>query len=694
MSGRFRFLLPVLMMAAAIGGAPFDTRAQGREDLGKPDDVRIKRQPPETGAAACASAKMAMANRVPKNSFSIASANLDATFYHLNLNIDMLDDSIVGVVRVEGRVVNAPLTQLTLDLGSSMHVTSVSAAGGGALGFTHPGAALNITLPGAQAVGTLVAVYIRYRGIPFSTAFGNFVFGTRSNGDRYAWSLSEPYGAREWWPCKDHPSDKVDSVRVTVTVPSEYRVGSQGLLVGETVNGPNTTYDWLSHYPIANYLVSVAIGKYVRYQDTYERPAALVADYGPLSLPLDHMLYNDATHLLPSGWALTADALEVEESWFGPYPFANEKYGHCEFTFGGGMEHQTMTSIGSGSVAVVSHELAHQWYGDSISPKRWAHLWLNEGFATYAELLYWQAREDTFSGYYEIIRDGYYTNARRASGTLVLQDTTSVQEMFDGYRVYAKGAMVLDMLRYVTGDNVFRQIMKTYAADPAVRYGNAVTADFQRVAETVSGLDLDSFFSQWVTTGTGFPRYAASSSWQSTGGGNYHVKVTLQQTQSPSQSNIDVFEMPVELVVYNMSPADTLIEIHRERVQNNQRSQTFAFDVAQEPFKVSVDPDKHVLRADVVTAIAQGVPPYPTISSIGPNPTHGMLTIFYQLDRDGAVDVHVFDIAGRRVLTRKLSASAGAQAFDLDTADLASGMYFVRFSTSNGESTKRFVVVH
>ncbi|HKW15192.1 MAG TPA: M1 family metallopeptidase, partial [Candidatus Krumholzibacteria bacterium] len=535
----------------------------------------------EEGVSACSDAKIAFATRVPNHAMSVASANFDATFYHLDLNIPMVNDSIIGVVRVEGRVVNAALSQLTLDLAPSMHVTSVSAAAGGALAFSHPkgSAALHITLPGSQAVGTLVAVDIRYRGVPVETDFGNFTFGTKCRNNvppcvdtmRLAWSLSEPYGSREWWPCKDHPSDKADSVRVTVTVPSIYRVGSNGLLVGETVNGPNTTYDWLSHYPIASYLVSVAVGEYLRYQDTYVRPASLEADYGPLSLPLDHLVYNDITHNLPSGWALTADALEVEEGWFGPYPFANEKYGHSEFTFAGGMEHQTMTSIGSGSIAVVSHELGHQWYGDNISPKRWAHLWLNEGFATYAELLYWQARESAFPGTYEAVRDAYYLNARKAVGTLVLQDTTSVQDMFDGNRVYAKGAMVLDMLRYVTGDVKFKQIMQKYATDPKVHYGTAVTADFQRVAETESGMDLDSFFHQWVTNGTGFPRYAADTSWKSAGGGNYNVTVTLQQQQTSSQSNINIFRMPVEIVVYTMSAADTIVEIHRERVNNDQR---------------------------------------------------------------------------------------------------------------------------
>jgi len=482
---------------------------------------------------------------------------------------------------------------------------------------------------------------------------------------------------------------------VTVTVPSLYRVGSQGRLVSETVNGPNTTYDWVSHYRIATYLVSVAIGDYVRYQDTYTRPAALAArpGYGPLSLPLDHLVYNDTTNALPPGWALTADALEVEEDWFGPYPFANEKYGHSEFTFAGGMEHQTMTSIGSGTIAVVSHELGHQWYGDNISPKRWAHLWLNEGFATYAEILYWQARETQFPGTYEAVHDGYYQTARQAPGTLVLQDTTSVQDMFDGTRVYAKGAMVLDMLRYVTGDAMFKQIMQKYAVDPKVRYGNAVTADFQRVAETESGMDLHPFFHQWVTNGTGFPRYAAQSKWKSAGGGNYDVTVTIQQQQTPSQSNIDVFEMPVEIAVNGISPADSVYEIHRERVTNNQRSQTFTFQVAQEPTSVVVDPDQRILRADKITNLAQNVPAYPAISSVGPVPTKGPLTVQYTLDRDSDVNVQVFDIAGRRVFTQRTTGAAGLQSFDLDTGKLASGVYFVRLSTAQGNSAKRFVVV-
>ncbi len=668
----------------------------------------------ESGAEACQAAKVAFASRTARYSSSAASSNFDATYYHLNLNIAMDDDSIVGVVRVEGRVVNSSLTTLTLDLAPSMLVTSVNAAGGGALAFTHPGAALNITLPGSQPVGTVVAVDIAYRGVPVSDDFGNFFFGKKcrnnispcpGNEMRLAWSLSEPYGAREWWPCKDHPSDKADSSRVTVTVPSLYRVGSNGLLVGETTIGPNTVYDWVSHYRISSYLISVAIGEYVRYQDTYNRPAALAGlpGYGPLALPLEFLVYDDITNELPGtrnndGWTLTGDALEVEEGWFGPYPFADpqygvEKYGHSEFTFPGGMEHQTMSSIGGGSTGVVVHELAHQWYGDKITVKRWPHLWLAEGFASYAELLYWEARPVQFPDSYKIARDQQYRSARRATGTLVLQDTTSVNDMFDGYRVYAKGSMVLYMLRNMVGDDVFKQILQAYAADPAVRYGNAVTADFQRVAEQVSGLDLDAFFSQWVTTGTGYPRYAAATSWKDVGGGNYEVKVTIQQQQTPSQSNVSVFKMPVDIVVYDMLPADSLVEIHRETVQNNLRSQTFTFTVPQAPFEVLVDPDKKILRSDNVVALAANVPAYPAISSLSPVPTRGALTIQYTVDRDGPVDVQVFDIAGKRVLAARTNAEKGLQTFDLDTGQLASGVYFLRLASAQGHSTKKFVVV-
>lgn len=639
------------------------------------------------GAKSCAAAKSAAFTRGTRAPASVASPNFDVTYYHLDLSFDMDDDSLRGVVRVEGTVTGSSLKTLVLDLAPSMIVTAVEEADDTPLEFTHTGSSLAITLPINFPPGHHFSVDIAYHGAPVSRDFGNLVFGTRS-GDRYAWSLSEPYGSREWWPCKDHPSDKADSLRVTVTVPSAYRVGSQGLLVSESSAGGFTTYDWRSRYPISTYLVSVAIGEYVRYQGTYVRPDSLAQRHGPMSLPLEHLVYNDEFNSLPRGWANVVDVLPVLEDWFGAYPFDAEKYGHAEFTFGGGMEHQTMSSMGTSAISVVTHEAAHQWYGDSISPEAWKHLWLNEGFATYSEMLYWEARADSFPGTLEAVRDSRYRFSQEATGTLLLQDTTSVSEMFDASRVYAKGAMVLDMLRYVTGDAAFKSILSAWAGDPAVKYGTATTAGFQRVAEEQSGLDLDAFFRQWVTRGTGYPSYAVSSAWQPSGAG-YRVWVRLTQTQAPPQSNVDVFDMPVVIAVRTES-GET-----RVRLRNHLRTQVFEFDVAEEPRSVAIDPDRSILRGDVTTNTApQSLPPLPVITTLGPNPSAGTFDLEYRIDHDADVTLDVFDVGGRRVLRRSVpSVPAGLRVEAVDVSRLPSGVYFLRLSTREGNATRKFVVL-
>jgi aminopeptidase N len=659
----------------------------------KPDTRALLRMIGD-GAAECSAAKKAAALRAPRNHFSVASSNFDATYYHLDLFFPMDVDSVRGTVRVEGRVINSTMTRLTLDLASSMVVSSVRLPDATPLAYTHPGAALNITLPSPQAPGSTVSVDITYRGIPVSDGFGNFVFGTRSvDNNRYAWSLSEPYGAREWWPCKDHPSDKADSVRVTVRVPSNYRVGSQGILVSEVPAGQHTTYDWVSRYPIASYLVSVAIGVYAEHAQVYVRSPALEAEHGPLSLPLYHLRYNDGTPDLPPGWAATPDVLDVQESWFGPYPFSAEKYGHAEFTFGGGMEHQTLTSMGTSALAVVVHEAAHQWYGDSVTPKSWRDIWLNEGFATYAEMMYFVERESTYPGFYDAMFNSRYDSAKRATGTLVVQDTTDVDELFDGNRSYAKGGMVLYMLHHMVDDAVFESILKRHAEEAGAKYGNASTADLQRIAESESGLDLDGFFRQWVTHGTGYPTYSASKSWTRVAGG-YDVTVKLAQQQMQPQSNWTVFRMPVEIALMAQS-GDSLLEVHRETVQNTERTQEFNFNVSLPDTvtiaQVQIDPDRRILRG-TITAIAP-TPSIPVITSMAPNPNRGSAQLRYSLPTDSALEIRVYDVRGRRVLTQTAAGAAGGGAVDINTTSLASGVYFLRLSTAAGIAKTKFVVV-
>jgi len=641
------------------------------------------------GAADCADGKAAAMERLSLAMLSGASANIDITYYRLDLSLPMVTNDLSGVVRIEGTVVGLPMSHLLLDLAPTMNVTSVKLADATPLAFTHPGYILDITLPAPVPVGGTVAVDVTYGGFPQTGDFGYFVFGTRS-GDRFAWSLSEPYGSREWWPCKDHPSDKADSVRVVVTVPSLYRVGSQGILISETPGVGVTTYDWKSDYPISSYLVSVAIGQYVRHQGTYNRPAPLAALYGPLAMTLDHLVYDDGSSALPAGWSGVTDAIAVLEDYFGPYPFADEKYGHSEVTFSGGMEHQTMTSLSGSSVSLVTHELAHQWYGDEISPRSWPHLWLSEGFATYAELIYWEERANLYPGTFEAVLAARYSSAQGAAGTLVLEDTTSVSNMFAGSRVYAKGSIVLYMLRRMLGDVVFKDILKTYAADPVVEYGVATTSDFKRVAATVSGQDLDTFFSQWVEDGTGYPSYRLSSFWHPDVimGSGYKVWVTVTQIQTLPQSNVDVFEMPMVIAVQTTGGPE------RVTVLNNQRSQVFEISVANQPVSVSIDPDKWILRNDLIATGTGPLPLRTDIVSVYPNPVSGGFSLQYVLDEDSRVEIDVFDVAGRRVLSRATArAAAGARSEFLDASSLPAGVYFVRLHTARAEASRKFVVL-
>jgi aminopeptidase N len=644
------------------------------------------------GAKDCSAAKTALYEGPHPVALSAASTNIDIHYYHLSLTFPMDTNDLSGVVRIEGTVINTPMSTLVLDLQNTMNVSSVKLANGTPLTFSHPGAVLNVTFPAPVAPGNSIAIDVTYSGFPNTGGFGYFVFGVR-NGDRFAWSLSEPYGAREWWPCKDHPSDKADSVRVTATVPSIYRVGSNGLLVHETTNGGNKTYDWVSHYPISNYLVSVAIGDYTPYSTVYDRPAPLAALYGPLSMPLEHLVYNDGSDALFPGWSTASDMISVFEDWYGPYPFANEKYGHSECTFSGGMEHQTMTSLNGSSISLVSHELGHQWFGDGVTTKYWPHLWLNEGFATYSALLYFQQRAATYPGIYESQLASTYGSALSAGGTLVLQDTVSVANMFAQSRVYSKGAMVLYMLRWMVGDTVFKNIMHAYSSDPLVQYGVATSADFQRVCEQESGLDLDAFFYQWVTNGFGYPQYAVCSSWVPVTGG-YQVRISLQQVHGAGLSNISAFVMPVECVVHTTGGDVSHI------LQNTQRNQNFTFVVPNQPTSVAIDPGKHILREDIIfagTCDLTGSGPLPIrsdIVGIYPNPASGRFGVQFVAGEEGDIELGVYDVAGRRVLAKSLTrVRPGAASEFFDASSLAGGVYFVRMKPPHGAVITRKVVI-
>lgn len=632
-----------------------------------------------------------------------ASPNFDATFYHLNLDLQFSPSFYLrGQTRVQGRVTDEPMTTLVLDFlegqdtTSGLRIDSVVSQDGMQLSFQHAGEELRIELARQYATGEYIDVDVFYQGIPTGSGYDDddaFAFGKLSNGNPFAWTLSEPYGARAWWPCKDHPADKADSVRVTVTVPREMRVGSQGLLINEMSNDNDTkTYDWFSRYPISTYLVSIAAGVYDVYEQTYTRPDSLAAVYGPREFPVLHYKYDDPpmAERLPDGWAAVTDMLGVFEYWFGPYPFEEEKYGHAQFTWGGGMEHQTMSSMGGFNVGLVAHELAHMWFGDLITLERWPHLWLNEGFASYAELLYWQARSDLYPGFFDNALTTDLSQAKWAEGTLVVHDTLDVGNLFSGARVYAKGSAVMHMLRGITGDEIFRDILHAYTSSETVRYGTALTEDFQRIAEQASGMDLDFFFRQWITQGTGYPVYDVRWKTAETDTG-YTVIVDIAQQQELPLSNIEVFEMPITLAVVTEEGEK------RFTVKNDKRIQQFTLPTTSRPTDLVFDPDRYVLGGISIKAVdtdsTPDVPNRTSITKVYPNPASTTANIVFETATTGTVKVEIFDVLGRRVRTINDGViPEGSHDYEVDLAGLRAGMYFIRLLTPSASATQTLVV--
>jgi len=307
--------------------------------------------------------------------------NIDITYYKLDIALDYSSRNISGDITISAKSLISGMSSFSLDLQNVLTVNSIK-IGETNLSFTHDNHLINITLDKTYNLDEEFSVVVNYSGTPGSSGFGSFEFSSH-NGVPAIWTLSEPYGASDWWPCKDTPADKADSADIWITVDKALTPVSNGTLEEIIDNGATHTYKWHSKYPIAQYLISLAITNYELYENEF--------NYNDDSMTLYHYIYPEN---LNSNTIIqldrTVDMLEIFSDQFGIYPFMDEKYGHAQFGWGGGMEHQTISSMGSFGEGLVAHELGHQWFGDKITCKDWHHIWLNEGFATYSEAVFYE----------------------------------------------------------------------------------------------------------------------------------------------------------------------------------------------------------------------------------------------------------------------------------------------------------------
>ena len=444
-------------------------------------------------------------------------------------------------------------------------------------------------------------------------------------------------------------------------------------------NGNGThTFKWKSSYPIAQYLLSMAITNYTQYTNYYYNT---VND----SMPIDHFIYPESFSSVKTQLDKTPGMIEVYAERFGEYPFINEKYGHAQFGWGGGMEHQTITSMGGFSDMLIAHEMAHMWFGDLITCKDWHHIWLNEGFATYGECLMNEAWYGK-SGYDNYVV-GEMNSAKNAIGSIWVEDISSVGQIFNGARSYSKGSVVLHMLRGIVGDSVFFDILKTYKTDPNVAYGVAVTEDFQAVAESVSGMDLDYFFAEWIY-GESFPVYSVVWSKQNIGGNLYDLALKITQIV---RTDPTYFTMPIQVKV-NFVSGDTLITVF-----NNAQVQNFNITVNGNPTSISFDPGNWILKN--VNSVVTGVNDEIKLNSFSldqnfPNPFNPTTTIKFSLGKNGFTTLKLYDILGNEVANIVNGVQeSGSHIVNFDASMLPSGTYFYTITSGSFTETKKMMLL-
>ena len=612
----------------------------------------------------------------------------DSRFTTIDIQVFVYDDSIHSTVETQFQSLVNGLTEIRLDFDETLTVDSVF---GNTAGFSLVGESLTVTLDQTYNTGELFSIAVTYHGQPqIIGGLKGFRFESHGSNVPVVATLCTPYLSHYWWPCVDGPADKLDSIHLTITIPDTAYNGyplyaaSNGKLTNTTHHGNGwVSYEWHENYPVVPYYVSISISNYRIFSHTY---------YGSETMAVPYYVFPEDYNAAQQTFAETVNMITYFASLFGEYPFITEKYSMAEIGFYGAIENQTKTIMGGvdpGWYMVVCHELSHMWFADMISPESWHHCWVNEGFATYSEALWW-GHLYGMQEYHDYLYELRYLGA----GTIYLEDISDPWHIFIEI-VYEKGAWVLHMLRHVVGDSVFFDIMHTYATDPRFMYKNASTEDFQGVCEQVSGMALSAFFDQWIYDER-YPRYEYS--WISTQrvNGRYQVQVTIKQVQKEYGWR-PLFEMPIDLV-FELPGGDTTIV-----VWNNDTLQYYQFDLAEEPIGLHFDPDNWILRVAAETGAEEFVEGGITeecVLQCSPNPFSNTAVIRYEM-RDGSdktSSLNIYDISGRLVKQYNYPAIQQSNRIVWNGTDqfgrqLPAGIYFVQLNAADTSIVQKIVLL-
>jgi aminopeptidase N len=620
----------------------------------------------ETEKARRLSQQQAAQNRDFQNS---ADNRSDIRYCRMVWTVDPAVRYIAGEVTTVFEPSEA-VQSLEFDFSSALTMDSIRYRGQN-LSFSRNENLLTVQFPAALPPFLRDTITFYYQGVPTSTGFGSFELNNH-NGSPVMWTLSEPYGAMEWWPCKQALNDKIDSVDIFVRCPEAYSAASNGLLMSETVAGGWKKAHWKHRYPIPAYLIAIAVTDYVKF--------TVPVPVGDDTIPMLNYVYQESLAFAEEGADMNVQHMQLFCQLFGEYPFKTEKYGHAQFSWGGGMEHQTMSFVGSFAFDLLSHELAHQWFGDKITCASWEDIWLNEGFATYLNGLCY---ERILPQYWELYKTDRISKATaQPDGSVWVDDTTSVSRVFSSRLSYSKGAMVLHMLRWVCGDSAFFAGVRNYINDPALVYGYARTDDLIYHLETASGRDLDGFFSDWFY-GQGYPSYDIK--WAKLPGNQ--IRITVWQT--PSHPSVPFFDMPLPMKLSD-GANDTLIVL-----QHTANAQVFTVTPGFVPDGLVFDPDQWILsRNNLVEEVLETGEPLPESSiEILPNPAAGDLVVRLKTPESENAEWTLWASDGKLVLQQAIELQSGFNDIPVPAAHLPAGRYVFQLKT-NRWRVERPIILH
>lgn len=612
-----------------------------------------------------------MVNATAQNKLLSASQQIQASkynihYYFLNLNMTNNSTALSGTVEIHATA-SVNLDTAILELYQSLNVSSVL-VDGASTSFVHSGNILYIPVNKLQSENFILS--IDYAGTPPTSQNNPFGGGGMSNasspswGNTVTWSLSEPFMAYEWFPCKQDLKDKADSCAVWITVPLNCKAGSNGLLqqVVDLGNGKHR-FEWKHKHPIAYYLISVAVAKYVEY-NVYAHPvfsdSVLIQNYiydNPQTLPY---VKKDVDE--------TADFLELFANLFGPYPFGNEKYGHCMAPISGGMEHQTMTTQGFFMNTLTAHELAHQWFGDHVTCSSWSNIWVSEGFASYAEdlmleYLYPADRAPNMLNRHNNVMDSL-------GGSVWVKDSLNDESIFDSRLVYDKGAAIVHTLRFLMNDDAkflsaLKQIQFQYADS------NASAMDLIQVFENVSGKSFTDFAEQWYY-GEGYPTYGVR--WNKDNA-NFYIEVNATVSK-PSVTS--VFTNDLELLFSRSTGTDTVMRFSIDGAQTQiafPNTNNFTGVKKIDPRNWIINKEKPIVKDSTFTVTTAIKTPTLNDFEVYPNPTSGIVNL--KMNTSGDYHFVLLDMKGKVVQQSSFTSDT-----NFDISQFTQGMYLLQVTNS------------